>query len=493
MRLYYLLTGILIFFISCTSSHKNFHPEHKYPLESLQKDYTIFRNALETHHPGLYWFTSKDSMDYWFDRGYKALQDSMTEPQFRNLLSTVSNQIRCGHTSVRLSKKYTRYLDTVRQNVFPLSLKTLPDWMAITGQLQGTGPKIPRGSVVTSINGRNYEQLKDSFFHYLITDGHALNGKYQSLSNRGNFGVLYRNIYGLEDSLSIEYIDSTGFHKKTKLSVYKPFKDSLRSRLSNPNVRTNPINSIRNLQIDTSLSSAYMTLNSFERGHQLKKFFQNSFSLLEDKKIEHLVIDVRSNGGGDVGLSTLLTRYLKDRPFKIADTLYAISRGSYYGRYIKFYPFYKLGLMFVTKKEKDGRFHFRYYERHRFNPINKNHYNGNVYIIIGGGSFSATTIFAHLLKGQKNVLLVGEETGGGAYGNSAWMIPNLKLPETGISFRLPLFKMIMDQESLKTASGIKPDVYEVPTVEDIRKGRDPKSKTIEEWIRGKKSIVSMHK
>lgn len=45
--------------------------------------------------------------------------------------------------------------------------------------------------------------------------------------------------------------------------------------------------------------------------------------------------------------------------------------------------------------------------------------------------------------------MIGEETGGGAYGNSAWLIPDVALPETGVRFRLPLFRLVIDKTVLK--------------------------------------------
>ena len=54
--------------ISCSVS-KNYSADKKYPKEKLQEDYTLLRNILEKKHPSLYWYTSKDSMDYYFDEG----------------------------------------------------------------------------------------------------------------------------------------------------------------------------------------------------------------------------------------------------------------------------------------------------------------------------------------------------------------------------------------------------------------------------------------
>ena len=47
-----------------------------------------------------------------------------------------------------------------------------------------------------------------------------------------------------------------------------------------------------------------------------------------------MVVDVRSNGGGDATNSTLLTRYIIDKNFKLADSLYALRRHSRYDKYI---------------------------------------------------------------------------------------------------------------------------------------------------------------
>src|SRR5690349_19004936 len=84
-------------------SRTPFRPDKKYSPAELRADYSMFRNILEESHPSLYWYTSKDSMDYYFDQGYARLNDSMTEPEFRTLLAYVIAKVNCGHTSMRYS------------------------------------------------------------------------------------------------------------------------------------------------------------------------------------------------------------------------------------------------------------------------------------------------------------------------------------------------------------------------------------------------------
>ncbi len=131
-------------------------------------------------------------------------------------------------------------------------------------------------------------------------------------------------------------------------------------------------------------------------------------------------------------------------------------------------------MTFFTKKKKDGNYHFGYFERHNFKPKKGNHYNGKVYILTGGNSFSATTLFVSAVIKQDNVTVIGEETGGGAYGNSAWLIPDVVLPETGIRFRLPLFKLVIDKNAPKNGRGVQPEVESFPTIDAVRRGADYK-------------------
>jgi Peptidase family S41 len=472
----YLLTG-------CGVSKSSFSPNKKYSLQQVQKDYSLYRDILQEHHPSLYWYTSKDSMDYYFNYGQQHLKDSMTEPEFRKVLNYVTAKINCGHTSVRSSKAWSKYIDTARLGkMFPLSLKIWKDTMVVTTNLNRKDSVLKRGTVITKINGKAEQALADTLFDYISTDGYNLTHKYQTLSNRGFFGSLYTSLFGLSEKYTIEYLDAAGQIKNTTVPVYNPAMDSVNRAAIRPisNIpqpsrmerKQQELNNVRLLKIDSVNHTAMMDLSSFGEGYGLRRFFRNSFRALKQNKIGHLIIDVRNNGGGEVTNSMLISRYLVSQKFKICDSLYAVKKRSAYQQYIRHHFWNKLFLTVFTKKKKDGNYHFGYFERHYFKPQKKNHYNGKVYILTGGNSFSATTLFVSSVIKQDNVTVVGEETGGGAYGNSAWLIPNVTLPETGVRFRLPLFRLVIDKNYPKTGRGVQPEVESKPTVEAIRRSAD---------------------
>ena len=483
MRRILIFLSVPVILLSCSINKSSFSPNKKYSIQQVQKDYSLYRDILQEHHPGLYWYTSKDSMDYYFRYGQQHLKDSMTEPEFRKVLNYVTAKINCGHTTVRSSKAWSKYSDTARLGkMFPLSFKIWNDTMVITANLNRRDSILKRGTVITKINGKAEQVIVDTLFDYISTDGYNLTHKYQTLSNRGFFGSLYTSLFGLSEKYTIEYMDAGGQIKNTTVPAYNPAIDSVNRAAIRPisNIpqpsrmerKQQELNNVRLLKIDSVNHTAMMDLSSFGEGYGLRRFFHSSFGALQQNKIGHLIIDVRNNGGGEVTNSMLISRYLVSEKFKICDSLYAVKKRSAYQLYIRHHFWNKLFMTFFTKKKKDGNYHFGYFERHYFKPQKKNHYNGKVYILTGGNSFSATTLFLSSVIKQDNVTVVGEETGGGAYGNSAWLIPNVTLPETGVRFRLPLFRLVIDKNYPKTGRGVQPEVESKPTVEAIRRSAD---------------------
>ena len=478
----------------CGSIKSSFNPNTEYPKALLQEDYRMFRNILEDAHPSLYWYTPKDSLDYYFNNGYQQIADSMTEPQFRKLLSFVIAKIDCGHTSIRSSKQYAHYLDSARLPQFPLGIKFWDDSAVLYMNINRNDSVLTRGTVLTSIDGVPLTRIRDSLFQYMVTDGYSISHKYQTLSNLGNFGGLYQSVYGARDRFRVGYIDAQGVQQERLVPLYDIRKDSAYRRyrrsltpLTKKERKRNGLFNTRNIQVDTAGSIAVMTVTTFSDGNRLKSFFRQSFRLLQQKQVKNLVIDLRNNGGGNVALSTKLTKYLSDHKFKLADSLYANRRLSAYERHIKNSVGALFFMTFVTHKKSDGRYHFGYFERHFFTPRSRYHYNGNVYILTGGNSFSASTLFVNALKGQHNVKVVGEETGGGAYGNTAWFIPDATLPNTRVRFRLPRFRMVMNRNYVKNGRGIMPDIEVKPSTDAIRKGYDVKLEYVKKLIDAQKA------
>jgi hypothetical protein len=476
------------FLFSCSISRKNYSPSKKYDQKTLQQDYLLLKNILEQKHPSLYWYTPKDSMDMYFTRYYKAIGDSMTEQQFAwHILAPLVDKIHCGHTSVSLSKAYSKWADGRRFPSFPLFMKIWNDTMAVTGNLNLKDSIFKRGTLVTSVNGISTHALIQKMFDYLPEDGHANNINYIRLS--ANFPYYHRNIYGLSKTYDVGYRDSNGRNKMATIPVYIVPKDSARKKdsLAKRERKKLPVQNrlqqYRSLEIDSSGRFAVMSVNSFSKG-KLRGFFRRSFKKLKKENISSLVLDIRSNGGGRIGLSTLLTKYISRHPFKVADTVYAVTKNlGPYTKYIKGKFLNNIALFFISRKKQDGLYHIGHLERKLYQPKKQNHYNGKVYVLTNGPTFSAAALFANAVKGQDGITLVGEETGGGWHGNDGIMIPDIKLPNTKLKVRLPLFRLVQYHHVPKNGTGVIPDIYIGTNYEAIIKGFDKKMQVVKKMIR----------
>lgn len=341
---------------SCAVS--KYSPARKFSPQQLQEDYSIFRESLEEAHPSLYWYTPKDSMDIYFDIGKAKLKDSLTETQFRYVLSYVISKMRCGHTSARPSRAAA---EAVGQNsLFPLYIKAWPDTVMVTANLNRKDSSIIRGVILKKIDNRPVQQIIDSLFSFLSTDGHNLTHKYQTLSNGGTFRNLYASAFGLKARIPVEFIDTAGQLRTANLSLYNPKADT--PRVSRPDIkqpskkerRRFELDAMRSLRVDTALNTAFLEVNTFTKGYSLRRFFRRSFRELYEKKIPNLVVDMRGNGGGSVVLSNLLTKYIADEPFTIADTIYAVKRSGQSAKY-RNNRFFNWFFSTVFNPEKSGR------------------------------------------------------------------------------------------------------------------------------------------
>lgn len=482
---------IIPVFFSCSVS-KNYNPNKKYSKEDLHEDYSLLRNILEEKHPSLYWYTPKDSMDYFFDEGYKAIGDSMTELQFSwKILAPLVSAIHCGHTSVSMSKDWNKFIRHKHIPSFPLFLKVWKDTMMVTGNLNRKDSVMKRGDFITSINGIKSADIINTMFGYMVKDGYSNNVNYIRLS--AGFPYFHRNIFGLYKTYFVTYTDSNGVEKNTIIPFYAPSSDTIKKeirqfkKIERKITYQQRLENTRSLQYDSSF--ALMTVNGFSKGH-LNNFFRKSFRNLNNKNVDNLVIDLRGNGGGDINKSVLLTKFLRNTPFKVADSAYSGSKNfKPYTKNISSGFFNNLGLLFVTHKKRDGKYHFGYWERHIFKPKRTNHFNGHVYVLTNGLTFSASSLFCNAVKGQQNVTLVGEETGGGWYGNSGILIPNITLPKTKLKVRLPFFRLVQYEHISTKGIGVIPDVYVGPDWRDMLNGVDTKIERVKKMMEEKKQTV----
>jgi hypothetical protein len=490
--------------VACSGTRSNYLLQQKYSAAALQQDLEVARSTYMKNHPAIDWYNSKDSINQRFERVKQSITDSLTEPEFRVLLSYAIEAIRCGHTSVLSSKAYVKYNQKNPAPQFPFEVRFWgKDSLIVVRSLLKDSFALPPGTAIKSIGGASAGELIAQMKQYVSTDGFSDGFKDIIISN--SFGARLKWMYGPVKQYKISYIDSLGAEREKIFPNYQPkkpgykivAKDSasiaamLKSQkddstgLFAKNFRQLKTKMAGTWEKDSSLDLSVFTLNTFS-SRKVDGIIRRGFKNLSKSGHKNLVIDLRNNGGGKINNSTLLTRYLIDKPFRVADSASAVSLKLAYPRYTQASWVYKYFRWAFTSRQADGRYHLRTMERRYYKPKRKHHFNGNVFVITAGGSFSASSLFLSKVVNQPNVITVGEETGGGARGNSAIMTPQVTLPNTRVRIRLPLFKLVSDAAVPDIGRGIIPKQPVPPNSWFIKTGQDPKMAWIKDYLKQKK-------
>jgi hypothetical protein len=488
---------LIIFVLSCVScSVKNiskYNPYQKFGPDALQADFQLLRNVLEADHPSIYWHSTKQQIDSVFDTNAQLLKDSLNEFEFKNIVANVLSNIKCGHTSVRNTPKFENWIATANLSYFPFGMRLFADSLIATYNLYRKDTLIPRGSLIKSINGVSSSDIIKKMYSVISTDGDANNFKNLRISN--NFPYYYLSSFDSAKKYEVVYADENSIEKTVSFSDFKrPPPDTTKRKIDSsiriiqapPTLtKLQKRERIRKLYIDTIQQVAFLTINSFSGGKQ-RKFYKQTFKYLDQKNIENLVIDVRNNGGGLIGNATYLSKYISNKKFRVADSVYTNHIFSKYNKHVKFRFWYSLSELLFTHKKGDGNHHFGWLTKRNIKPKKKHHFDGQVYTITGGYSFSATTLFINYTAAQNNVTTIGEPTGGTALGNTAVYIPNLKLPHTQLKVRMPVFRLVMNKSAIKGAP-FYPEIYVGPTMQTLKKGNDNKIEKVYELIKASKN------
>ncbi|MBU3743807.1 MAG: hypothetical protein FGM61_04565 [Sediminibacterium sp.] len=288
-------------------------PLPKHSPEQLQEDFRTLKKILEANHPSMYWYTPQHQIDSVFDNTLLKMQDSMNEIAFKNLVAAYISQIKCGHTTVRNSKSFVKHYSKRPQLSFPLNIKVWDDSLVVINNLNPRDSVLTRGTKIIQINGKTGRQFIDIFSPFISGDGPGTAFACQLIS--GNFGGFYRTIIGLDSVYHITFINKQGMRADTTLHNFNPLSikmsaeatTKLKMQLpSRRELRIARREERKQLRIDSATQTAYMRLGSFS-GSGTAHFIKSSFRKIKQAGVQQLVIDVRTNGGGKLSNSTLLT------------------------------------------------------------------------------------------------------------------------------------------------------------------------------------------
>lgn len=467
---------LLITNTACNISRNTVQVPEKIHPGALRKDLEILHRGLEEYHPSLYAYTPQNELDHAFKKSIESIRDSLSVSEFAyKIIAPFIARIRCGHTSVSLPSHYMRYLRSNPPESFPLFMKFFGDTMMVYRNLHLSDSIFKRGTKILNINGLDSRAIKNRLFSSFPTDGYAESVNLARINN--NFPFYHRIVMGVDSTYTIDYFDDKNLVKTSTIRAFKA--GSHRKKSVSPKNSPQKRSALRStdleLRLDTGANLAYMFMANFDHPLKSHRFIRKSFKKIKQHQIEHLIIDLRTNGGGVIDNEVFLARHLRKTRFRVADSAVAIKRTfKGYGKYFRNEWINGLIIKLFTREDEHGRFHMTgYWEKRQFKPIRHRFFHGQVYILTGGMTFSAASLFCITLKGQDNVRLIGEETGGSGYANNGLLIPDFVLPYSRVKVRVPLFRLVPDSTAINNGRGVFPDIPVSSTSASLKAGFDP--------------------
>ncbi|WP_212004881.1 S41 family peptidase [Chitinophaga sp. HK235] len=434
--------------------------------EDFIADFRLAVDILKKQHPNPYKFT--DSLT--FERSVDSLLKVMGKES--DMLACLQYSpvylVRDVHTSLRLSNDHSRELyASMRFFPFPVVIERGKIFVNIKGAA------IPFGAEITSINNTPAKDVLRSLATSAYSDGFITTGMdrlypdFQVVfSLQSPHQVTYPVTYlapGSKESrkVSLTASNPTETYHATRQSVF-PFNLLQRAYY------------IYNNYFDDS-QTGLLTVNTFAINEaDAYKEFSEFFREVKKRNYKQVIIDIRSNGGGNPAISALLYSFLADAPFRnvynyrtrtidIAYPEYAVADN---GRRLSDEDIQSNRNFLYQRFDKDssgfyvGNARLKEGQLENF-PPDKDAFHGKVYVLTGGGTVSAATYFASLVQKNKRGEVIGKETGSGEAATTAAWFRNYLLPRTKCVLTVPLSELYFFNATKDNGRGIIPD-REVP-------------------------------
>lgn len=412
--------------------------------DTAVNDLKFMITSLENIHPDIYHVISKDSFAKEMNNEIEDLPDKISELEFFKICARLTSQFRSGHTK---PMENLMGFKIILYKAFPYQTKIIDNKLFVTENLSFF-ERIPIGSEIIEINGKSISKVTDEWRRLVSYENNAFRN-YQ-ITKPTKIGI-WNNF----ESYRIKYIDYKSKKVKEKNvsgSIYSNFYSFFKAKHNKP----------------TKLFYRELTPNigyiGFFDCHDLenyKQFCKSTFNELKNNEIDHLIIDIRQNGGGHSVIGLELMQYIFNRPFndrdsstrKISNELIATG---------------KVDKKFGADKRIPGTLITTVFEPIQLidNPLR---FSGKTYLLTDNGTFSAGQGFASTYKCYGNGTIIGEETGGVTVNFGDVHLYNL--PNTGQKI-MTSWEKAYSPCGVDNNRGVLPDYYVTNSIQDYVEKKD---------------------
>ena len=448
-------------------------------VKDMHDDLQILWSAIKEMHPGYGIYTTTDSLQKAYDKTYDAIKTPLPESGFITLIYPFLCNLRCGHTQIKHSEGY-KSPGSQKASHLPFEVLVRDHRAWITTHQAG---QLNTGNEIISINDVPVATIIDHGYELYCDDGYNETFKELYLSEYDGFEDVCNKYYHWSYPYQIRFRTNSG---------------DVRSILTDTARRDGPadppipkVDNYANWTIAEGIPDARLRflknasvalLRSPPFAYTDTLVFKDAFRLIRQKGIKTLILDMRHNSGGDLRVATKLLSYLADSSFQVVKDVKSrlpdpainsfdryFDSSSTQGFIVGFKPSHQEGSWYhIEGKPAFGSLYGP------FSPDKADHFNGKLFVLIDGATFSSGALFSAAVKAQrKGVIFIGRETAGSEEGCNGVTLQMLTLPNTKIVVDFPWMRVVSMAKHPIPGRGIMPDHPINYSPEDILSQNDP--------------------
>lgn len=394
-------------------------PRRYSPSEMRQDVDSLVKYLTETH-PDPFYRYPKASFFKDVSRVKSHLNRNLDKVDFYLRIAPLLGNLDDGHTDLHIMQFY----NSLNPIILPYNVKlsTKGPFIKCLGPYKGIKTELPTGAEIVSINNISAQKI--------VNDIIDLNTG-ESRLFRAEFGATRFYFY-----LEALYKANGIYHVKYKLNdivkditlkgIRKNILDEMAKGRADGNGHSDPVYSLRLLNNN---KTAVIDFKSFD-WDGFKAFTDSAFTVIKEKHVQNLIINLINNGGGDSDVGDAFFQYILNKPFtqyaKVVEKNSALLKK----RLLE----HRLGKSLDTADKillarPNGSVDTEYVERINIgdNPLR---FNGRVIVLVNIETYSSASDFAQCFKYHQRGIVIGEETGGliKSYGD----IVTTHLPNSGL-------------------------------------------------------------
>ncbi|HEX8639350.1 MAG TPA: S41 family peptidase [Pyrinomonadaceae bacterium] len=373
---------------------------------------------------------------------------AMTQQEFALVFTPLVSSLQDRHSVVVeprffISNNPTKYL--------PLRTVYVDGKIVVTSSVADV--KIAKGSVINSVNDIKSDEIIRKLSEY----------RFGIEKERNEFAgewlwIGAAEIFGKPESFVLTFSDG----KKAEVKGLTVSEITNREKTANINLMNSSDSPLELKFLDKN--TAYLNASTFEYDlDKYKALLQNVFTQIKASGARNLIVDLRSNTGGNSALGNELIDMFNAKPYKgysskwKRSVQYVESMKSNGSPIPDYYLTLNPGEFYVSKAD---------IIKPAANPLR---FNGQVYVLSSKNTFSSGQMFLGYVKGSKLAKIIGEETNGPTCFPGE--IYRFNLPNSRLRVTLSV-KYWMAPVGCNGARGIVPDVKITERLNDFLTGRD---------------------